>query len=318
MCGRAASVLNHAAVAAAAGISESRWRDKEDYRERFNAGPGSALVVIRPASDREGDAAAAPDELAKTRILQTMRWGLVRNWTPADARPDFFRAFNGRSDTLTEKPMFSSLLARKRCVVMLSAYYEWRTEGSSPAVKQPYCVKPEQGDVLFVAALYDRWVSTEGELYSFSMLTKDASRLRWLHDREPVLLTKEEADVWLDVSNTDMSAERLLQRVSAPEAGVPLTSHPVSPRMSKGDVDDPACMTPAKREVERDAGNLASLFAKAQGTTPKRKAPEDETAEKPAAKARPTAENASPHREAKDKRASSTGQRSLASFFVQK
>lgn len=274
--------MNQTAVAASVGVPESRWRDRERYRQRYNAGPGCWVAVLRPAdpADAAPDALAAAqleeplvEERESARELQSMRWGLVRHWTPPDAKPDFFRAFNARSDTLPEKPMFNSLLGRKRCVVLLSAFYEWRSEGSAPVVKQPYLVKAADGGLLLAAGLYDRWMSdSDGEMYTCTILTKDAPpSTRWLHDRLPVFLNAKQADAWLDVRSTEVSPERLLQCVSAPEAGVELAWHPVSTSVNKGDIDDSACMTPTKREVERHAGSIATLFAKAT-SPPKRKA----------------------------------------------
>ena len=37
--------------------------------------------------------------------------------------------FNARSDTLAEKSIFSRLLARRRCLVPLQGFYEWRQVG---------------------------------------------------------------------------------------------------------------------------------------------------------------------------------------------
>jgi hypothetical protein len=60
--------------------------------------------------------------------------------------------------------------------------------------------------------------------------------------------------------------EKTLREVSRPEAGPPLTWHPVSCRMSKGDVDDPECCKPAPCTQAKDAGSVAALFARAGGS----------------------------------------------------
>jgi putative SOS response-associated peptidase YedK len=316
--------MNQAAVAAAVGVPETRWRDREKYRQRYNASPGSCVAVLRPVD--EGDALAGEQaeeprvaERQAAKELQTMRWGLVRSWTPADAKPDFFRAFNARSDTLPEKPMFNSLLGRKRCVVLLSAFYEFKAEGSAPVIKQPYLVKAADGGLLLAAGLYDRWVSATEDLYTCTILTKDAPpSTRWLHDRLPVFLSAEEADAWLDVGSADVSPERLLQRISSPEAGVELAWHPVSTRLNKGDVDDAACMTPTKREVERNAGSIAMLFANA-GSPLKRKAADGGDAQlaSPEAKVQHVgAGHAHSAQKRKEKQApQGKGMQSLSTFF---
>ncbi len=148
-----------------------------------------------------------------------MRWGLVPSFTRKEEVPNFFRAFNARADTLTEKPLFARLLGRKRCVVLLNGFYEWREEGAKAAglVKQPYYIHasaPDAADksapdadddtapeaLLRAAAVYDRWESPDGTpVYTVSILTTDAApELRWLHDRMPVFLRDDAAvTAWL-------------------------------------------------------------------------------------------------------------------------
>ena len=135
-----------------------------------------------------------------------MRWGLVPSFTKRDEKPDFFRMFNARSDTAPDKPVFSRLLARKRCVVLLNGFYEWRAEGSKAAgmVKQPYYLHAEGADdetPLRAAGLYDKWAGPDdgAPMYTCTILTTDASpQLRWLHDRMPVFLRSDDDEkAWL-------------------------------------------------------------------------------------------------------------------------
>lgn len=57
--------------------------------------------------------------------MQTMAWGLVPSWTKMGDKPDFFRMFNARCETVPEKSVFSRLLGAKRCIVLLNGFYEW-------------------------------------------------------------------------------------------------------------------------------------------------------------------------------------------------
>lgn len=48
-------------------------------------------------------------------------------YTKPDAKPDYFRMFNARSESVLEKPVFSRLLRSCRCIVLLNGFYEWKT-----------------------------------------------------------------------------------------------------------------------------------------------------------------------------------------------
>jgi putative SOS response-associated peptidase YedK len=54
-----------------------------------------------------------------------MRWGLVPYWwsQPLKQIP---ATFNARSDTVTTKPVFGDSFKRRRCVIPMSGFYEWR------------------------------------------------------------------------------------------------------------------------------------------------------------------------------------------------
>jgi putative SOS response-associated peptidase YedK len=95
-----------------------------------------------------------------------MRWGLIPSWTKRDEAPDYYRIFNARADTAPDKPVFARLLARRRCVVLLNGFYEWRSEGNKAAglVKQPYYLHAEGADddtPLRAAGLYDKWAGPD-------------------------------------------------------------------------------------------------------------------------------------------------------------
>jgi putative SOS response-associated peptidase YedK len=196
-----------------------------------------------------------------------MRWGLIPSWTKRDEAPDYYRIFNARADTAPDKPVFARLLARRRCVVLLNGFYEWRSEGNKAAglVKQPYYLHAEGADddtPLRAAGLYDKWAGPDDSqppVYTCTILTTDASaQLRWLHDRMPVFLRSDDEErAWLVRLTTrapdgvvagaeacvallqegGASPVAVLRAVSRPEAGPALAWHPVSTRLNKGDAE---------------------------------------------------------------------------------
>ena len=106
MCGRARATLSAERVAAASGTS--RWVHREAYVPRYNAQPGTPLPCVRASDPTRGE---PPDE----RRVESMTWGLVPSFTGPGEKPDHFRMFNARGETLREKPAFGRLLRRRRC-----------------------------------------------------------------------------------------------------------------------------------------------------------------------------------------------------------
>ena len=54
------------------------------------------------------------------------------------------RMINARSETVHEKPAFRSAFQRRRCVVPVNGWFEWRRDGDT---KQPYWIRPAGADV---------------------------------------------------------------------------------------------------------------------------------------------------------------------------
>ncbi|KAG2489105.1 hypothetical protein HYH03_012331 [Edaphochlamys debaryana] len=160
------------------------------------------------------------------RELRSMRWGLVPSFTRAGPgeRLDHYKMFNARSETLTSKGVFSRLVPRRRCCVLLDGFYEWTTgaggrkqpfhvttttttaDAPSPAATGKGGQGQAQGDgafgsAMWVAGLYDTFQQDPDSepLHTVTLITTDSSQpLGWLHDRMPVLLTTpQEVSAWL-------------------------------------------------------------------------------------------------------------------------
>ena len=280
--------------------------NEETYSPRYNAQPGAVLPVVRTAAPGEvgriepGKGASSYQKPKCSRVVESMRWGLVPSFTGRDATPDFFKMFNARGETLAEKGVFSRLLSHHRGVVLLDGFYEWAAEGGRgrDAVKQPYYLHISSDDegktgskgedavegndaddretkhVLRCAALYDTWHRSDGtRMTTCTIITVPAAKsISWLHDRMPaVLRTDEEVDAWLHggtgghregKDNGGGAAEPL--RLLRPYGADDLRWHPVTTAMSKPEFEGPECCKRAKRKVEENVGSVAALFARAR------------------------------------------------------
>jgi putative SOS response-associated peptidase YedK len=106
--------------------------------------------------------------------------------------------FNARSETVANSPAFREPFRKRRCVVPVSGFYEWARSGSQ---KLPYYLTAHEAAGLLLAGVWDRWHNPEsGELLeSFAVLTCPANeRLKFVHKRQPVMLSMADAHRWLD------------------------------------------------------------------------------------------------------------------------
>jgi putative SOS response-associated peptidase YedK len=120
---------------------------------------------------------------------------------------------NARAESLLEKPAFRDTLKRRRCLIPVDGFYEWRKLPDGG--KQPYLVSWRQADPPpAFAGLWDRWFDPSGtELRSCTVITTEANAtIRPVHDRMPALLDASEQEAWLDVENVGVEAARALLR----------------------------------------------------------------------------------------------------------
>jgi putative SOS response-associated peptidase YedK len=128
------------------------------------------------------------------RHLDVLRWGLVPRWSK-DAS-GAARMMNARGETVAEKPAFRDAFAKRRCLVPMDGFYEWRTEGRA---KQPFACALKSGEPMACAGLWEGWQQPGGDwLRTYSIVTcAAAGRQALLHERMPVILPPEAWDDWL-------------------------------------------------------------------------------------------------------------------------
>ena len=121
------------------------------------------------------------------------RAGNVRTFAMAwgYAMPDGKRLINARSETAAEKPMFRDSMRARRCLLPMSAYFEWR-RGDGKRIKDR--IAPEAEGLHFLAGLY----RFEGGFPVCTVLTAGAApEITFIHHRMPVILPAEKRELWL-------------------------------------------------------------------------------------------------------------------------
>ncbi|RYP78356.1 hypothetical protein DL771_000541 [Monosporascus sp. 5C6A] len=198
--------------------------------------------------------------------LQSMKWGLVPFWTKRN--PDYgsvMKTINCRDDSLAQAGgMWSSMKARKRCVVVAQGFYEWlKKDGGREKI--PHFVKRKDGKLMCFAGLWDV-VQYEGDdesrkNYTYTIITTESNKqLSFLHDRMPVILENgsEALRTWLDPGRHEWSAE--LQALLRPFEGE-LDVYPVSKDVGKVGNNSPSFIVPLNSKENKN--NIANFFAAA-------------------------------------------------------
>ncbi|KAI2630066.1 hypothetical protein GGS21DRAFT_525313 [Xylaria nigripes] len=195
--------------------------------------------------------------------LQAMKWGLIPFWTKHNpGYGSLMKTINCRDDSLAQKGgMWSSMKARKRCIVVAQGFYEWlKKDGGREKI--PHYIRRKDGRLMCFAGLWDvvLYENEEEKQYTYTIITTDSNKqLTFLHDRMPVILDNgsENMDKWLDPKRDVWSNE--LQSLLKPYDGE-LEVYPVSKEVGKVGNDSPTFIIPINSKENKS--NIANFFAK--------------------------------------------------------
>jgi len=208
------------------GARHNRYPDYSGML-RFNAAPTQLLPIVRqdPAAGLE---------------LLSMRWGLVPSWAKDPGIGA--KMINARGETVAEKPAFRAAFKRRRCLVPMMGFYEWR---KTPAGKVPYYIRLLNAELFGAAGLYEYWPGKDGteSIESFAIITAEPNEMMAsLHGRMPVILAEGDHAAWLDLKNERTDD---LQQLLRPYPSDEMTAYPVSKRVNSPKNDDSELIEPA-------------------------------------------------------------------------
>lgn len=201
----------------------------DELGPRFNVAPTDDALVVVQRDDR--------------RAITAYRWGLIPHW--ADSSKVGSRMFNARAETLTSSPAFRDALRRKRCLVPVDGFYEWKREGTR---RQPFLIAQADGRPLALAGLWSGWRDPAADrvIRTFTIVTAGPNaQVAELHDRMPVVVPEEAWSTWLDPHLED-SGE--LQGLLQPNEAVDLRILAVSRLVNDVRNDGPELIEPASDE----------------------------------------------------------------------
>ena len=181
MCGRVVQVSDPIRLSIVDGL-DVRDSRLSNYPRRWNGAPSQELLIIRQ-NHNTGE-----------RSLDLLRWGLIPYWCsdPKGGR----KPINAKSETVATLPTFRDAYRRRRCIIPVDAFYEWKaTEGR----KQPYTIAMKDRSPLGIAGIWENWKNPAGEwVRTFAILTTPANELvGTIHSRMAAILAAAAYDRWL-------------------------------------------------------------------------------------------------------------------------
>jgi putative SOS response-associated peptidase YedK len=170
----------------------------------YNVAPTTTQPVIRQGRD------------TGRRELLGMRWGLVGFGTHG---PDPKRStFNARAEGLAASGLWRVPLHKRRCLVPVSGFYEWRKSD-----RVPFRFTLRDQPMYAFAGLWDAWknpAAKPGEdawLQSYTIITVEANAaMSGIHTRMPAILLPRDYDEWISREETERPPVHLLRPLADP------------------------------------------------------------------------------------------------------
>lgn len=160
-------------------------------------------------------------------LLKLMKWGLLPHWSPDKSSSK--KMINARSETIWQKGTFKHSIAKKRCVIPASGFYEWKQDKGK---KIPFFFYLEDQEVMPLGGIYDVWYSDFGyTITSFSIITTEAnSVVGEVHDRMPLILSQKNVEKWLDPMINEKMTKALMRTYEGPMSNYTVSSYVNSPK----------------------------------------------------------------------------------------
>lgn len=141
--------------------------------------------------------------------MATLRFGLVPMWYRKSIRDWTATTFNARVEEINTKAVFKGAWRYRRCVVPAEAFFEWSGPKSD---RTKWRITRADNQPLAFAGIWDQADVLEGEVFSFSLLTRAAGPdMAAIHTREPVVLGPDHWEDWMRMRPVDLTASTSLR-----------------------------------------------------------------------------------------------------------
>ncbi|MDB5763039.1 MAG: hypothetical protein JWQ21_2034 [Herminiimonas sp.] len=145
-------------------------------------------------------------------MIDAVRWGYRPSWASEKGIPT---AINARIEKAATGRYFRHMWKSGRAIVPADGWYEWTGEAGH---KQPWYIRLKTDRPMFMTAIANfkpHQEQSEGSGFVIVTAASDAGMVD-VHDRRPVVLAPEDAQLWLDPDLPQEQAEHLARAMALP------------------------------------------------------------------------------------------------------
>ena len=187
----------------------------------YNTSPGETAAII------------IHDKIFK---MLSSKWGFVNREVRSEYKLNPF--INAKSETVAGKKYFSDAFRRRRCIIPVNGFYEWKTTGRN---KEPfYFFNTDDPDesLIFLGGIYSG--SSPADT-TFAVLTASSVEpVSIIHERMPVIISQDKISLWLGNS----AEPEALSALMVPDQSRRLNMVQVTPRMNNTRYKSEDCIKP--------------------------------------------------------------------------
>jgi len=231
-----------------------RRSDKQRIAEAFAVGniDGLALELIPDynVAPQTMQPVILWDEHDGTRTLQMMFWRFLPRFV-TDPKKFKLSTINAKSETLLSNQIWRDSFLRRRCLVPVDTFIEWRKSGRR---RLPYVFAMKDDSPFALGGVWHHWLAPDRKdgMDTFAIITVDPNELvaeTTGHDRMPLIVEKRDWHRWLESGDSErppvdllrpfdsdrMRAWRADERINnvrntGPELGEPIPDDPDHPQ----------------------------------------------------------------------------------------
>ncbi len=145
---------------------------------------------------------------------------------------------NSRIETINEKLLFKESFTRRKCVIPINGYYEWKNDGNQ---KIPYFIQLGDGELIYLAGIWKKELKGDKKVRVFSIITCNAdSKIKHIHSRMPIILNLNEAFGYMDNERSD----QIINDKIKSDSDIDLKFHEVSKYVNNPHNNDYKCVEP--------------------------------------------------------------------------